>query len=578
MDRKGKRGSLTRPGRAKKRKFCGNRHTIEAETSYVSTSAEKLRKTGDNELRISREHGYSVLNFFSVFSAISALVMCKQCKKDIMFKEASPRGLGFKIAVECSCGVTYINSCPLIDNAFEINRRIVLAMRLIGVGMKGLNLFCGIMDICQGLAINTYYACLQNIYCASETVYDIVTRRAIEEEREKNVEHGNLPSELTVSGDGTWKKRGFSSLFGVSTLVGVYSNKVIDTLVKSSFCQTCNLWKNKFGTVEYEDWKHSHQDECTNNHEGSADKMEVNAVKEMFLRSMDKYQVKYKRYVGDGDSKTFKSISETMIYGENFIVETKEYVEHVKKRMGARLRNTKEKNKDIGGEGAGKLTDKIISELSTYYGLAIRRNPESVEEMKNAIWATFDHERSTDENPHHERCPEGFTSWCAWRKAEAAGTLNTFTHDKIPLNDEVLNVIRPIYEDLTTDDLLQRCLGSFTQHNNESLNSLIWTIVPKHLHCGKKTVEVATFLAVCLFNEGFHTILKIMDVMGLQIGQNAKFLADNRDNERVKCLEQRTSYESKEARIAKRQKKAGQHEFFEVEESLLYGPGITDEG
>lgn len=108
------------------------------------------------------------------------------------------------------------------------------------------------------------------------------------------------------------------------------------------------------------------------------------------------------------------------------------------------------------------MTDAIINELTMYYGLAIRKNPESVEKMKNAIWATFDHKRSTDENPHHARCPEGPTNWCAWRKAEAAGTLNTFTHGKSLLNDEMLNVIGPIYEELTADDLLKRCLASFT--------------------------------------------------------------------------------------------------------------------
>lgn len=43
-----------------------------------------------------------------------------------------------------------------------------------------------------------------------------------------NEEAGNIAINLTVSGDETWKKRGFSSLFGVSTLVGKYSKKVLE--------------------------------------------------------------------------------------------------------------------------------------------------------------------------------------------------------------------------------------------------------------------------------------------------------------------------------------------------------------
>lgn len=80
-------------------------------------------------------------------------------------------------------------------------------------------------------------------------------------------------------------------------------------------------------------------------------------------------------------------------------------------------------NKGIGGKGAGKLTDKIIGELTKYYGLAIRRHHDSVEEMRKEIWATYYHKSSTDKNPQHENCPSGENSWCKWRKAEAADTL-----------------------------------------------------------------------------------------------------------------------------------------------------------
>ena len=117
---------------------------------------------------------------------------------------------------------------------------------------------------------------------------------------------------------------------------------------------------------------------------------------------------------------------------------------------------------------------------------------------------------------------------------------------------------------------------SYTQNNNESLNSLVWTFAPKHLHCEKKTVQSATFLVVCIFNEDFHSILQIMGIIGLKIGQNDKILVDTRDNERIKRSEQQASHEAKETRIAKRQEKTNQYECFEVAEGLLYGPCIAD--
>jgi len=51
--------------------------------------------------------------------------------------------------------------------------------------------------------------------------------------------------------------------------------------------------------------------------------------------------------------------------------------------------------------GKGKLTDALIKKLSAYYGLAIRRNVNSVDEMKKGILATYYHLCLTDENPNH---------------------------------------------------------------------------------------------------------------------------------------------------------------------------------
>lgn len=85
----------------------------------------------------------------------------------------------------------------------------------------------------------------------------------------------------------------------------------------------------------------------------------------MFQRSMDLYGVKYVNYIGDGDSKTFKSIMDKGPY-ENFVVLKKERIDHVQKRMGTSLRNQKKNVKGLGGKG--QLTAKLIDELSVYYG------------------------------------------------------------------------------------------------------------------------------------------------------------------------------------------------------------------
>ena len=146
-------------------------------------------------------------------------------------------------------------------------------------------------------------------------------------------------------------------------------------------------------------------------------------------------------------------------------------------------KNSSKRNEEIKSK---KLTNKILQELSTYYGLAIRRHPDSLEDMKKEIWAGFYHKISTDKKPQHSYCPTGPESWCKYRKSEAEGTLNTFEHPSA-LDNEAQEILKPIYEELTAENLLERCLGSNTQNNNESFNACVWQLAPKHQFAGKKS-------------------------------------------------------------------------------------------
>lgn len=135
-------------------------------------------------------------------------------------------------------------------------------------------------------------------------------KKAAEEEKKICVEKRQTDG-ITVSGDGSWRKRGFSSLFGLVTLIGWYTGKVVDILVKSKYCKACEFWKKKEDTAEYQEWIETHAENCQLNHEGSSGKME--AVIEMFQRFDALHKVKYINYIGDGDSKTFKGILDAVL-------------------------------------------------------------------------------------------------------------------------------------------------------------------------------------------------------------------------------------------------------------------------
>lgn len=54
----------------------------------------------------------------------------------------------------------------------------------------------------------------------------------------------------------------------------------------------------------------------------------------------------------------------------------------------------------------------------------------------------------------------------------------------------------------------------------------MFTFVPREIYCDELTIEISTFIAVCVFNEGYRTILQIMALMRIMIGQNVKMFAD----------------------------------------------------
>ncbi|XP_011882083.1 PREDICTED: uncharacterized protein LOC105569888 [Vollenhovia emeryi] len=558
-----------RSSRPRKRVFGGNQFKkVDGAPTGESTSARQLGIAQSEEIPLYQSHCYKILDFITVFTALSDLLVCKECKQRVSFAQSDNRGLGFKILLSCLCGRRQIYSSTFINNSYEINRRIVFVMRLLGVSREGINLFCSLMDLGKGIGKNSYYVILRHIYDASKIVFLLLRKKAMKEEQAENEKKERDLSNLKVSSDSSWQKHGFSSLYAVSTLVGYYSGKVIDLVIKGSYCQACILWKSKEGTDEYLEWAEAHENECCINHDCSSGKMEVDSIKEMFARSEEEFGVKYGNYIGDGDSKTFNGILDLNPYTDDFTVVVNECVEHVENRMSTQLRNLKEREKL--GE---KLTDALIKRLTTYYGLAVRRNVDSVDDMKKEIMATYKHLCSTNENPMHENCPPGVQSWCKWHVAEATGA--TFDHPA-PLHPDLQKHLLPLYEDLSKNELVQRYLGGHTQNVTESFNSCVWRLAPKHLYCGIQTVEIAAYIAAGLFNEGYFAVLKIMDTLQLKIGSHCIEYADSYDTARIQRHGRRDFRSSKEGRATRKEINLQEQQLYEDEEDLLYGPGIID--
>ena len=81
--------------------------------------------------------------------------------------------------------------------------------------------------------------------------------------------------DIGVSGDGTWRKKGYSSPYGVVTALSTIMGKVVDVEVMSKNNKECNGWRGKEGTQEFQDQWEVHQHLCEANFLGSPEAMDA---------------------------------------------------------------------------------------------------------------------------------------------------------------------------------------------------------------------------------------------------------------------------------------------------------------
>ena len=222
----------------------------------------------------------------------------------------------------------------------------------------------------------------------------------------------------------------------------------------------------------------------------------------------------------------------------------------------------------------GTLTGKLIDQLSVYFGKAIRDNCDSVEKMQSAIWDTFYHKSSTDKKPQHHKCPPGADTWWNYQQAKAEKKLKSFKHNYTALPKKVVDAIKPIHESLTNKELLQSCIGGFTHNSNESVNQIVWKIMPKTLPGSFTTVSIA--VNIFTFNEGTRGLLAVFDAIGIKLGPHAHTFAKQEDSLPVEAANRLSLEHTREARMARRRLKITADAATKAQEGTLYGPGIGD--
>ena len=309
-------------------------------------------------------------------------------------------------------------------NPFDVNLRAIMAFREIGKGHKGLQTFCGYMNMPPPMANVTYN---ETVKSRSHPAYVDVARKNMKDAaeelcREVSEEYDeNTVYDTAVSCDGTWQRRGFASLNGVVTAASIDTGKCLsyECLVKT--CKVCVMWASRKGSIDYQNFIKEH--ECPINHVGSAGAMEAVGAVKMFEKSVADLQLRFTTYIGDGDSKAYPAVVASNPYGTEKPVNKGECVGHVQKRVGGRLRKLKKANGSKLLEDkkkdwwCGRLNEKVINKPQNYYELAIRQNTDSLPKMRKAVGAVLYHcSEASSAETRHMFCDVD-SQWCKFRMA-----------------------------------------------------------------------------------------------------------------------------------------------------------------
>lgn len=557
--------------------------------AFINVSAKKLEvlpSTSISTSNATEKPSYVIMNN-SMWSSLLSNTKCEGCNSyclDVVCNASY--GFSSKIELKCqNCDkvFTSIFSSPRDNNdkSFEANKKLVEAFLKIGKGHAALEIFSMAIGI-NAMDKKTFSRCLNKLYEEKKNYKDGIleaSRKIIAERHAELVltSDKNDILDISVTYDGTWQKRGHTSLYGVGIVIDILTGLVVDFEILSKYCPDCTTAKRDLGerSAEFFFWYEGHKPECSENYVGSSNAMEVKAAEILWERSVKNCGMRYTSVLSDGDSKAYNHLQELKVYGDGVIILKEECINHVAKRLGTGLRNKvkewRSKGITLGGRKEGSLTENTILKLTNFYRKAIKDNVPDVQKMKTAIFATLFHSSSTDKAPKHTKCPTGLTSWCFYQRALAKKEKpKSHASMKTKITQQVLEKILPVYQRLASNELLTKCISGKTQNVNESFHSIIWKNCPKETFISKKRLELAVISAIGEFNFG---CLNNLSMEQNNINEESIHIAQRRDKRRLAQSEDRNNEEWKKKRISKKLSKSNKNAKNIEKEGETYGSG-----
>ena len=123
---------------------------------------------------------------------------------------------------------------------------------------------------------------------------------------------------------------------------------------------------------------------------------------------------------------------------------------------------------------------------------------------------------SKNNSLHFPHCPTGSDSWCKYNADKINKTTTYKPGPGLPM--DVIIKVRYIFEELSEDSELQKCLYGKTQNGNELFNRMIWDRIPKQTFVSLTQLKIGVYDAVAYFNIAAKALLDIFKELSMEPG------------------------------------------------------------
>ena len=182
------------------------------------------------------------------------------------------------------------------------------------------------------------------------------------------------------------------------------------------------------------------------------------------------------------------------------------------------------------------LSDEMCSRITSFYQLAVKQhlgNPGAILEAIKAIPLHLGANRD-NASVNHSLCPRGVDSWCRYQRAIAEG--NTPPRHPNFLGTGALEIVTRVFSKYNYDKdyFISQIASGQTSNHNEAVHNILFTMVRKTDAIGMGVMRLGSALAVIRYNEGYRTILQVLELLQVKIHPGLIELWSELDKVRVK--------------------------------------------